>query len=154
MQYDKEFKLQALELSDEIGVKGSCRATWHQVLHTCRLAPSAQGSRRKAFVGSGNKVISLSERIVALRNWKRNFRETKRANDILKGGSRFFRTKPKEIRARKRFEFISEYSSRWPVSVMCDVLHVSRDRLLQIQKESRQSQQGRCSFGSYAGNTR
>ena len=29
------------------------------------------------------------------------------------------------MRARKRFEFISEYSSRWPVSVMCDVLHVS-----------------------------
>ena len=26
-----------------------------------------------------------------------------------------------------------------------------RDRLLQIQKESRQSQQGRCSFGSYTG---
>lgn len=29
------------------------------------------------------------------------------------------------MRARKRFEFISEYSSRWPVSVMCDVLNVS-----------------------------
>ena len=29
------------------------------------------------------------------------------------------------MRARKRFEFISEYSSRWPVSVMCYVLHVS-----------------------------
>ena len=29
------------------------------------------------------------------------------------------------MRARKHFEFISEYSSRWPVSVMCDVLHVS-----------------------------
>ena len=28
------------------------------------------------------------------------------------------------MRARKR-EFIREYSSRWPVSVMCDVLNVS-----------------------------
>ena len=57
MQYDKEFKLQALELSDEIGVKAAADqlgikyytlADWRRQ-RKARGEASAQGSRRRSF---------------------------------------------------------------------------------------------------------
>ena len=84
MQYDKEFKLQALELSDEIGVKAAAEQLGikYYTLADWRSQRKARGEG--SFVGSGNKVMPLSE----------------------------------------------------------------NDRRI---KESRQTRQGRCSFGSYAG---
>ena len=56
MQYDKEFKLQALELSDEIGVKAAAEQLGikYYTLADWRSQRKARGEG--AFVGSGNKV--------------------------------------------------------------------------------------------------
>ena len=61
MQYDKEFKLQALELSDEIGVKAAAEQLGikYYTLADWRSQRKARGEG--AFVGSGNKVMPLSE---------------------------------------------------------------------------------------------
>ena len=62
MQYDKEFKLQALELSDEIGVKAAAEQLGikYYTLADWRRQRKARGE--EAFVGSGNKMMPLSEK--------------------------------------------------------------------------------------------
>ena len=62
MQYDKEFKLQALELSDEIGVKAAADQLGikYYTLADWRRQRKARGG--EAFVGSGNKMMPLSEK--------------------------------------------------------------------------------------------
>lgn len=62
MQYDKEFKLQALELSDEIGVKAAAEQLGikYYTLADWRSQRKARGEG--AFVGSGNKVMPLNEK--------------------------------------------------------------------------------------------
>ena len=69
----KEFKLQALELSDEIGVKAAADQLGikYYTLADWRRQRKARGE--EAFVGSGNKMMPLSEKDRRIRNWKRNF---------------------------------------------------------------------------------
>ena len=95
MQYDKEFKLQALELSDEIGVKAAADQLGikYYTLADWRRQRKARGE--EAFVGSGNKMMPLSEKDrLKLRQREQELeaelRETRRANDILKEALGFF----------------------------------------------------------------
>ena len=62
MQYDKEFKLQALELSDEIGVKAAAEQLGikYYTLADWRSQRKARGEG--SFVRSGNKVMPPSEK--------------------------------------------------------------------------------------------
>jgi transposase len=84
MQYDKEFKLQALELSDEIGVKAAADQLGikYYTLADWRRQRKARG--KEAFVGSGNKMMPLSEKDRRIKELEAELRETRRANDILK----------------------------------------------------------------------
>ena len=88
MQYDKEFKLQALELSDEIGVKAAADQLGikYYTLADWRRQRKARG----AFVGSGNKMMPLSEKDRRIKELEAELRETRRANDILKEALGFF----------------------------------------------------------------
>ena len=90
MQYDKEFKLQALELSDEIGVKAAAEQLGikYYTLADWRRQRKARGE--EAFVGSGNKMMPLSEKDRRIKELEEELRETKRANDILKEALGFF----------------------------------------------------------------
>ena len=90
MQYDKEFKLQALELSDEIGVKAAAEQLGikYYTLADWRSQRKARGEG--AFVGSGNKAMPLTEKDRRIKELEAELRETKRANDILKEALGFF----------------------------------------------------------------
>ena len=61
MKYDKEFKLQALQLSDEIGVKAAAEQLGlkYYTLAEWRKIRTRHGD--DAFVGSGHKAVPLSE---------------------------------------------------------------------------------------------
>ena len=61
MQYDKEFKLQALELSDEIGVKAAAEQLGIKYYTLADWRSQRKTRGEGAFVGSGNKVMPLSE---------------------------------------------------------------------------------------------
>ncbi len=75
MQYDKEFKLQALELSDEIGVKAAAEQLGikYYTLADWRSQRKARGEG--AFVGSGNKVMPLSEKDRRIKELEAELRE-------------------------------------------------------------------------------
>ena len=88
MQYDKEFKLQALELSDEIGVKAAADHLAIKYYTDWRRQRKARGE--EAFVGSGNKMMPLSEKDRRIKELEAELRETRRANDILKEALGFF----------------------------------------------------------------
>ena len=90
MKYDKEFKLQTLQLSDEIGVKAATEqlglkyytlADWHKL---------RKERGEQTFVGSGYSVPPLSEKNRRIKELEAKLRETERANEILKEALDFF----------------------------------------------------------------
>lgn len=85
MNYSKEFKIEALKLSDEIGVK---KAAQQLVIQYYTLADWRKNRKAKA-----NKVKSeMSDEEVRRRNLEleKENAELKRANDILKDALGFF----------------------------------------------------------------
>jgi len=102
MNYDKEFKEDAIRLSDEIGVK---KAADQLGLHYSTLSTWRSRSKQYrdiAFVGSGNKrrePMSEKDRKI-YENGKKHIQENlKGSNDILKEALWFFRLQPKEVKA-------------------------------------------------------
>ncbi|WP_373827552.1 transposase [Bacteroides heparinolyticus] len=89
MKYDKEFKLQALQLSDEIGVKAASEQLGlkYYTLTDWRKLRKEHGEQ--AFVGSGYSA-PLSEKDRRIRELEAKLRETERANEILKEALVFF----------------------------------------------------------------
>ena len=87
MKYDKEFKQQALQLSDEIGVKAAAEKLGikYYTLADWRKIRKMQGTA--SFVGSGHKVMPASDKD---RRIEKELRETKRANEILQEALGFF----------------------------------------------------------------
>ena len=79
-----------LNCPDEIGVKAAAEQLGikYYTLADWRRQRKARGE--EAFVGSGNKVISLSEKDRRIKELEEELRETKRANDILKEALGFF----------------------------------------------------------------
>ena len=90
MQYDKEFKLQALQLSDEIGVKKAADQLGinYYTLAEWRKIRKAKGV--DAFGGSGRSVLPASDKDRRIKELEAELRETKRANEILKEALGFF----------------------------------------------------------------
>ena len=90
MRYDNEFKQQALQLSDEIGVKAAAEQLGlkYYTLSEWRKTRACRGN--VAFVGSGHKADPLSESERRIRELEQELRETKRANEILQEALGFF----------------------------------------------------------------
>ena len=90
MKYDNTFKLEALKLSDEIGVRKAAAQLGipYYTLAEWRSIRKAEGE--SAFVGSGNKRELLDEKDRRIQELEAELRETKRANEILKDALGFF----------------------------------------------------------------
>lgn len=90
MYYDKEFKLQALQLSDEIGVKAAAEQLGikYYTLADWRSIRKSRGEQ--AFVGSGNNAPPADEKDRKILELEAKLRETERANEILKEALGFF----------------------------------------------------------------
>jgi transposase len=90
MQYDKEFKQQALQLSDDIGVKAAAEQLGikYYTLAGWRKIRKERGIN--SFVGSGHHPVPASEKDRRIRELEKELSETKRANDILREALGFF----------------------------------------------------------------
>ena len=96
MQYDKEFKLQALQLSDEIGVKVAAAQLGINYYTLAEWRKIRKNRGVDAFVGSGRSVLPASEKDRRIQELEAELRETKRANEILKEALGFFATSRKK----------------------------------------------------------
>ena len=90
MQYDKEFKLQALQLSDEIDLKPAAQQLGinYYTLSSWRKIRKERGVH--SFVGSGHPAVPASDKDQRIRELEKELRETRRANDILREALGFF----------------------------------------------------------------
>ena len=90
MKYDNSFKLEALKLSDEIGVRRAAEQLGipYYTLADWRNIRKSVGE--SAFVGSGNRREPLDEKERRIQELENELRETKRANEILKDALGFF----------------------------------------------------------------
>lgn len=90
MQYDTNFKLEALRLSDETGTKKAAEQLGipKDTLSGWRYRRSRYGEN--SFVGSGHRIIPADEKTRQIQELEAELRETKRANDILKEALGFF----------------------------------------------------------------
>ena len=90
MKYDNTFKLEALKLSDEIGVRRAAEQLGipYYTLTDWRNIRKSEGE--SAFVGSGNRREPLDEKDRRIQELENELRETKRANEILKDALGFF----------------------------------------------------------------
>ena len=96
MQYDNSFKQEALELSDEIGVRKAAEqhGVPYYTLADWRYIREHQGA--SYFVGSGYKRKHVDEKDRRIQELEAELRETKRANEILKDALGFFAESRKE----------------------------------------------------------
>ena len=90
MQYDNTFKLEALKLSDEIGIRKAAAQLGipYYTLADWRYIRKHEGE--SAFVGSGNKREPADEKDRRIQELEAELREAKRANEILKDALGFF----------------------------------------------------------------
>lgn len=96
MQYDKDFKIEAVRLADDIGLKNAANQLGvnYYTLADWRSKLKHQGA--SAFVGSGNKQLPQSDAERRIKELEAELRETKRANEILKEALGFFATSRKK----------------------------------------------------------
>ena len=96
MQYDKEFKLQALELSDDIGVKKAAAQLGipYYTLAEWRSIRKHRGTG--AFVESDHQSQPLSDKDLRIKQLEAELRESQRANEILKEALVFFASSRKK----------------------------------------------------------
>lgn len=90
MQYDNTFKLEALKLSDEIGIRKAATQLGipYYTLADWRYIRKHEGE--SAFVGSGSKREPADEKDRRIQELEAELREAKRANEILKDALGFF----------------------------------------------------------------
>lgn len=97
MQYDKDFKLNAIKLSEEIGVKKAADQLGiaYSTLSTWRSRSNRYAEH--AFVGSGNnRKIPTNEKDRLIYDLRKRIKEIEKANDILKDALGFFATSRKK----------------------------------------------------------
>lgn len=96
MQYDNAFKMEALALSDEIGVRNAANQLGipYYTLADWRYKRKHEGEA--AFVGSGNTRIPVDEKDRRIQELEAELHETKRANEILQEALGFFATRRKK----------------------------------------------------------
>ena len=85
-KYSREFKEEALKLSDEIGVK---KAASQLGLPYYTLADWRNRTRDR-ITGQSKKELSLTEQEIRIRELERENAELKEANEILKDALGFF----------------------------------------------------------------
>ena len=94
--YDKDFKEEALKLSDEIGAKKAA----DQLGIPYNTVTTWRGKRKKygdqAFVGSGHKQLTASEQERRMLELEKEVKELQRANDILQETLGFFAARRKK----------------------------------------------------------
>lgn len=90
MNYDNEFRQQAVALSDEIGPKKAAEQLGipYYTLTTWRSRRSKYGEA--AYVGSGHNRKLLDPKEQRIRELEKQNKELQRANDILKEALGFF----------------------------------------------------------------
>ena len=116
VKYSKDFKKQALLLSDEIGVK---KAAEQLGISYYTIADWRKVRSRKAKEGRiASDKTPLNEREVAM---QQEIQELKKANE---GRSRFFRRRAEEVSTQGLFSYILENAkeSLRPVVSMCKTL--------------------------------
>ena len=96
MQYDKEFKLQALELSDDIGVKKAAEQLGFPYFTLAEWRAIRKHRGTGAFVGSGHQSQHLSDKDLRIKQLEAELRESQRANEILKEALGFFASSRKK----------------------------------------------------------
>jgi len=90
MKYDKSFKQEALQLSDEIGVKKAADQLGISYHTLYGWRKSSKRYKDQAFIGSGNRIKPTDEKDRRILELERELRETQRANEILKEAMGFF----------------------------------------------------------------
>ena len=90
MKYDNAFKLEALKLSDEIGVRKAAAQLGIPYYTLAEWRSIRRHEGEAAFVGSGNKREPADEKDRRIQELEAELRETKRANEILKDALGFF----------------------------------------------------------------
>ena len=90
MQYDNSFKQEALELSDEIGVRKAAEQLGIPYYTLCDWRHQRRNKGESAFVGSGKKRPPANDKDRRIQELEAELRETKRANEILKEALGFF----------------------------------------------------------------
>ena len=90
MKYDKSCKLEAIDLSDEIGVKKAADQLGipYHTLYDWRKSRNRYSD--KAFIGSGNKYVPADEKDRKILELEHELRESQRSNEILKEALGFF----------------------------------------------------------------
>lgn len=96
MQYDKEFKIQALELSDDIGVRNAANQLGIPYYTLAEWRSIRKHKGISAFVGSGHQAQSFSDKDLRIKQLEAELRESQRANEILKEALGFFASSRKK----------------------------------------------------------
>lgn len=117
-RYDREFKLKAVHLSYK---KGSIILTEKEL----QLKPAQLTRWRKDYQNYGNKCFpgygysKLNAEKKKITELERKIRQTEMRFEILKNGQESVHKGLPSI-----LDFISSNKNKWPVSVMCEVLHI------------------------------
>ena len=96
MKYDKDFKIQAIQLSDDIGVQKAAEQLGipYYTLADWRYHRARNGIDN--FVGSGHKQLPRDEKDRRIMELEAELREAQRANEILKDALGFFASSRKQ----------------------------------------------------------
>lgn len=96
MQYDRTFKIEAVQLSDEIGIKKASEQLGvpYHTLSGWRKKRDKYGDN--AFPGSGYKTRAETHNEQRIRELEKENAELKRSNDILQEALGFFATRRKK----------------------------------------------------------
>lgn len=91
MTYEKEFKIQAVKLSDEIGIKKAADQLGipYYTLADWRHRQNVMGEER-AYVGSGHKRAKADPQEQRIYELEKEIAELKRTNEILQDALVFF----------------------------------------------------------------
>jgi transposase len=117
-KYSKEFKSEALILSDEIGVK---KAAAQLGIQYYTIADWRKN--RKAMEVTSKPILTDDEMRIRNSELERENAELKRAND--EGRTRFFRKRPEEVKTSERHLFVREFKEKYTVKEMCKALKIS-----------------------------
>ena len=96
MNYDNEFKQEALKLSDEIGVKKASEQLGVPYYTLADWRSKRKQYGEYAIVGSGKNRKLADPKEQRIRDLEKEVRELQKANDILKDALGFFATSRKK----------------------------------------------------------
>ena len=116
--YNKQFKEEALKLSDEIGVKKAASQ-----LGLPYYTLSGWRNKRKADLLNPKPPITEQEKHI--RALEKEISELRQANEILKDALSFFCKRPEEVKSNERYLYIFTNRHNYAVKLLCSVLRVN-----------------------------